>query len=124
MLYDFLDEEKNIISSTARKILSLMVDKEEIDGQIKYKNKSIHLVKEIDDENVIIGDDGRYQKIIDSLPNCFEIKKIQEREKKLDIVNIAISRGGAEKARPILVESQDIFNKEFGKLADFDILTQ
>ena len=105
MLYDFLDEEKNIISSTARKILSLMVDKEEIDGQIKYKNKSIHLVKEIDDENVIIGDDGRYQKIIDSLPNCFEIKKIQEREKKLDIVNIAISRGGAEKARPILVES-------------------
>lgn len=124
MLYDFLDEEKNIISSSARKILSLMVDKEEIDGQIKYKNKSIHLVKEIDDENVIIGDDGRYQKIIDSLPNCFEIKKIQEKEKKLDIVNIAISRGGAEKARPILVESQDIFNKEFGKLADFDILTQ
>ena len=53
-----------------------MVDKEENDGQIKYKNKSIHLVKEIDDENVIIGDDGRYQKIIDSLPNCFEIKKI------------------------------------------------
>ena len=75
------------------------------------------------DENVIIPDEGHYKQITDSMPNFFEIKKIQQREKKLDIVNIAISKKGAEKAKPILDQSQATFNREFKKLANYNFLT-
>ena len=62
-------------------------------------------MKEIDTENTIIQDDGKYGQIIKSIPKYFEIKQLQEKQKKLDIVNIAISSKGAEKAKPILDES-------------------
>jgi len=62
-------------------------------------------MREIDAENTIIQDDGKYEQIVKSMPKCFEIKQLQEKQKKLDIVNIAISSKGAEKAKPILEES-------------------
>lgn len=40
------------------------------------------------------------------MPKCFEIKKIQEEKKTQDILNIAISANGAQRAKEILDKTE------------------
>ena len=70
-----LEPNNKSISAGAKKILSFIMTKEEVNGQTVLKNKSIHIFKELSEEKEVVHDkDGLFNQIDQSMNSFFNIK--------------------------------------------------